>query len=399
MKKVILFLIILFFPIFTYALNFPTTNSKVVEVYDLTDKNVIYEIKSNETKSIASLTKIATCITAIENNDNLDKKVTITRAMLNTVGWEASKAGLKSGDVVTYRDLLYATMLPSGADAANSLAISTSGSIDKFVQEMNKLSDRLNMRNTHFVNVTGLDIKNHYSTADDIRILLEYALNNEEFRKIYTTRTYRLSNGLNVKSTLNTYSGTSNTAKILGSKTGFTNDAGYCLSSLSNINSHEFIVIVLNAEHKNDKYYNIVDTINLVNFLGDHYRDQILIKKDDVVKTIPVVLSKTDKFEIKAYDDIKKFLPDDYDKKKVTIKYNGIEELSFTNKVNQKIGTISYLYDDKVLVENDVILSEKIEISFKKIFLKYYYLIIGIPLLLIIIIILGKRRKKKKSNV
>lgn len=399
MKRIVLFLCILFFPVFTYALNFPDTNSKVVEVYDLTDKKVIYEIKSNETKSIASLTKIATCITAIENNDNLDKKITITKDMLNTVSWEAAKAGLKSGDKVTYRDLLYATMLPSGADAANSLAISTSGSIDKFVGEMNKLTNKLNMRNTHFVNVTGLDINNHYSTADDVRVLLEYALKNEEFRKIYTTKKYTLSNGLVVRSTLNTYSGSNSTAKILGSKTGFTNNAGYCLSSLSNINSHEFIVIVLNAEHKNDKYYNIVDTVNLVNFLSDHYKDQILIKKGDVVKSIPVVLSKTDKYEIKAYDDIKLFLPDDYDKEKIIVKYDGLEELSFTNKINEKIGTISYYYDKQVIVENDVILNQKFEISFKKIFLKYYYLIIGIPLLLIIIGLLIKRRRKKKKSI
>ena len=163
------------------------------------------------------------------------------------MAWDASKAGLKVGDKVTYRDLLYASMLPSGADATNSIAILSSGSIDNFVKRMNKLAKKLKLKNTHFVNVTGLDDENHYSTAKEIRIILEYALENDLFRQIYQTKQYTLSNGLQVKSTLFKYNNSLDTTKIMGSKTGYTGNAGYCLSSLSNINSHEFIVIVLNS--------------------------------------------------------------------------------------------------------------------------------------------------------
>ena len=124
-KRIILLLIIML-PLRVYSLEYPKTNSKVVEIYDMTDQKVLYEIKSNEVISIASLTKIATAMVAIENVKNIDTKVTITSSILNTVSTEAHIAGLKAGNVVTYRDLLYATLVSSGADAAHALAILSS---------------------------------------------------------------------------------------------------------------------------------------------------------------------------------------------------------------------------------------------------------------------------------
>ena len=177
-NKWLLLFILFLFPINIYALNYPKLDSKIIEVYDVTDGKILYEVNSKKSSSIASLTKIATVITAIENIKNVDEKVTITKEILSTVSWDASVAGLKIGDVVTYKDLLYASMLPSGADATQSIAILSSGSVDNFVEKMNKLAEKIELKNTHFVNVTGLDVDGHYSTADDMRKLLVYALKN-----------------------------------------------------------------------------------------------------------------------------------------------------------------------------------------------------------------------------
>lgn len=386
-------------PVWGYALEYPNINSKIVEVYDMTDNKILYEVDSNKETSIASLTKIVTIMTAIEDIKDLDQEVVITNNILNTVRWDASKAGLKAGDKVTYKDLLYAAMLPSGADATNSIAILSSGSIDNYVIKMNDLVKRLKLNNTHFVNVTGLDQEGHYSTADDMRKILEYSLKNELFRKIYTTREYTLKNGLVVKSTIIKYNNDSsvNTNGILGSKTGYTGDAGYCLSTLSSINSHEFIIIVLNAEHKDDKYYHIVDTVNLIDFLINNYKNQILISKGQVIKSIPIELSQQTSYNIKATKDIEKFLPNDYDKNKIIIKYKGLEELSFKNKNKEKIGTVSYYYDNELIRKDNVFLNTKINPSIGKIIKKYLYLIIG-GLLLIIIVFSLKKKKKKKNK-
>ena len=388
-------LIFLLFPIVTLALDYPEVDSKIVEIYDLTDKKVIYEVKSKEQSSIASLTKIVTTITAIETIEDLDKEVTITQEILNTVRWDASKAGLKAGDKLTYRDLLYASMLPSGADATNSIAILSSGSIDNFVTKMNNLVDKIGLTNTHFVNVTGLDTEGHYSTADEVRQILEYALKNELFRKIYTTYEYTLSNDLTVTSTLSKYSSSSkDTIKILGSKTGFTKDAGYCLSSLSNINSHEFLIIVLQAEHIDSKYYNIVDTLSLISFLLDNYKDQILVSAGDLIKTIPVKLSNIDSYDIKASEDVTLYLPSDYDKDKIKVEYKGKDNLSFINKEDSKIGTITYYYDNNKIAEDDVYLNTKIEMNISKVIQEYIYVVIIVPVLLIATTILLVKKKK-----
>ena len=399
-KILLITILVLINPIFVNALNYPELDSKIIEIYDLTDKKLIYDIDKDKVTSIASLTKIATTITAIENIINLEEEVTITNSILSTVRWDASKAGLKAGDKLTYRDLLYASMLPSGADATNSIAILSTGSIDNFVDKMNELAKKIGLKNTHFVNVTGLDAEGHYSTANEIRILLEYALENELFRKIYTTREYTLSNGLEVSSTIVTYnkSGLVDTNKIIGSKTGYTGEAGYCLSSISDINSHEFIIIVLNAEHKDNKYYNIVDTVNLINFLLENYKDQTLVNKNELVKTIPIKLSKTNKYEIRTQQEVKKYLPSDYDKSKLKVEYNGLEELSFMNKEGQNIGTITYYYDGNLLTKDNIVLETKIEISIKKVLKEYYYIFILIPIIIIIIIIIFFKRKKKKRK-
>ena len=401
MKKFYSFIItlLILLPINVFALDYPSINSKIVEVYDINDDKILYEVDSNKQTSIASLTKIATTITAIENIKNLDEQVTITSNILSTVSSDASKAGLKVGDKVTYRDLLYASMLPSGADATNSIAILSSGSIDNFVAKMNELAKKLKLENTHFVNVTGLDKDGHYSSADDVRKLLNYALKNELFREIYTTKEYTLSNGLKVKSTVNDKYGKNNdVSKIIGSKTGFTGNAGYCLSSLSNINGHEMLIIVLNASHIGNNYYNIVDTVDLINFMNESYKDETLVKKGQLIKKIPVTLSKIDNYKILSTKNVKKYLPKDYDIKNLKIEYKGLNTLSFSNKKGEKIGSIKYYYEGKLIDKEDVILNKEIKMDIIKVLKKYYYIIIGAILIIAGLITYKIKTKKKKKH-
>ncbi len=398
MKKKFLLLLLLFTPFFVWALEFPKVNSKIVEIYDLKDKKIIYDIKSNDKASIASLTKIATTITAIENISNLDQEVIITSKILSTVRWDASRAGLKAGDKVTYRDLLYASIIPSGADATNSIAILSSGSIENFVKKMNNLANKIGLKNTHFSNVTGLDDKNHYSTADDVRKLLEYSLNNSTFRKVFTTKNYELTNKLKVRSTFYLYSKDNEfvNTQITGAKTGFTLDAGYCLASLSNINGHEMIVVVLKADLINNNYYHAIDTVSLISFLKENYKEQLLLEKNKVIKEIPVVLSKVDSYKIYSGIDVKKYLPSDFNKDFLKIKYDGLDELSYKNRENDKIGVVSYYYKDSLITKEDIYLNEKIEMNFSKVLKKNLPLIIIFFILLILFIILRRKIKRLK---
>ena len=395
MKKILLLIILLLFPILTSALTYPNLHYKSALIYDMTDNKLLYELNTKEQRSIASLTKIVTTITALESIDDLTDEVTITNSMLSKVRWDASIAGLKAGQTYTYEDLLYASILPSGADATISLAISTSGSIDNFVKKMNELTDRIGMTNSNFVNVHGLDEKGHYSTAEDIHKLLMYCLKNPKFKEIYTTKEYQLSTGKIVKSTVKTTGNRigKDTSRILGSKTGFTLGAGLCMSAIINSDNHEILIITLGATPNTGNTYHVLDTLELINFIDDSYNIETISKKDTKLISIPVSLSKQESYDIKTTKDITKFLEKDYDKSLIKVEYKGKEKLSYKDKLNTKIGTITYTYNQEIISTEEVILNIEIKPDYIKILLKYKYYILGF--ILIIIILIPKKKKRR----
>ena len=398
--KRLLLILLLLIPIKAYSLEYPKVNSKIIEIYDLNDKQILYEVKANDTVSIASLTKVATALVAIENVKDLNTKVTITQNILNTVSPEAHVAGLRRGDIVTYKDLLYATIVTSGADAANALAILSSGSLSNHVNKMNDLAKKIGLEHTSFKNVTGLDATGSYSTADDVRKLLYYALDNSLFKEIYTTKKYTLSNGLIVNTTLKLYdkNGAVDTSFIIGSKTGFTNKAGYCLAYLVDINGHNMLIVTLNAERRGNNYYNLIDAGSIVKFMNNNYKEEVLVKKNEIIKELPVKLSNKESYSIQAKSDIKKYLPSDYDKNNLKIEYEGLNELSFKNSENEKIGIVSYYYGDELLLKEDVILKEEISINIVKVLKTYYWQLLIVILIITLLVVILKKKMKRKRN-
>ncbi len=405
MKKIFYLLLLIIFPLSVNAIDLPKLNSSKVVLYDINDDELIYELNGDDITNIASLTKIMTAITAIENIKNLDDYVTITNDMLYEVPSDASVAGLKVNDKVTLRDLLYGLMLPSGADAAVALGYAVSGSTTEFVNLMNQKALELGLQNTHYSNSTGYDIDNHYSTAKDILSILIYALDNELFSEIYKTNTYTLSNGLKVESTLNKYNRLThyNLSNIIGSKTGFTYDAGLCMASLIEIENKDFILITLNADYKMSNSYHLEDAESVINYIKDNYIYKTIYKKDDVILSIPVKNSNIDSYDIKVKDDLEKYVYKDMDMSNFKFEYDGLKYLSYKNKQGEKIGTIKYFYKDKLLKEDDVYLDDKISISYiKYIKSNLVYFGLGLVLLLLIIIFIifkiVKRKNKLKHN-
>ena len=281
MKKLI-YLFICFIPFSVQALSVPEIDSEVAIVYDINDDKIILDKNSHEQHSIASLTKIMTVLTALENIDDLNETVTVTKPMLDGIYWNASVAGLVSGDTVTYLDLLYAAILPSGADATQILAYSISGDVDTFVALMNDMAKKIGAKDTIYVNTTGLDEENATSTAYDQALILKYALENPVFKEIYSTKNYTLTNGLQIESTINKYNRLLNldTSKIIGSKTGNTSDAGLCMSALFQHEFHDMLVITLGASIKDDTFYNLLDTLTLIDYVNNEYE----IPTEEVVK-------------------------------------------------------------------------------------------------------------------
>lgn len=399
MKKICWLLLILLLPLKVLGLTLPELHSKNVLLYDPKDEKVLYEIGSDEVINIASLTKIMTTITAIENIDDLNKEVEITEAILKEVPSDASVAELKVGDKVTMLDLLYASMLPSGADATTALAHTISGNTPAFVELMNENASKLGLTKTHFVNVTGYDVDNHYSTPKEVLKILLYALQNDLFKSIYETKEYTLTNGLVVKSTINYYNqnNTLDTSSIIGSKTGYTDDAGLCMASLIKVKDRELILITLGAKRIWSSPYNIIDALTVIDYLNNNYKDVLITSKNDVIKEIPVEDSKIKSYKIKVNDDIY-YYTDEFKEDELKIEYEGKEKLSYRNKLGEKIGTVKITYEGEDITK-DIILNEKIEPSLLE-FVKnnpVYLMPFGICLILIIFCLFYQKMNKKKT--
>lgn len=385
MKKAVFFLFSLFFFCYSvYADDFDITG-EYVTLYNMNEDTLLYSKNDTKKTSIASLTKMMTTLVAIEEIDNLDKIVTIKeRDFEGTVGY--SKAGFKVGDKVTYRDLLYGIILPSGADAVNAVVNNTLG-YDKFIKKMNETAKKIGMNDTSYANPVGKDDENNYSTSNDLAKLLKYALKNETFKTIFTTKNYKTSNGLNLESTVNRYENILNTNEIKGAKSGFTKDAGRCLASITTLNNVDYLLVVINS-NTISPYNAVKDTITIYDYYNNNYGYKNIINDDTFIKEIPVDFSKEKTYKITGSEDIEKYLKNNTE---VTYKYVGSDKITFNTKKGSKLGVVKIYDGDVLLATSNVYLENNIE---------YYpiitYIMIGIAVIFVLLIV--KKINKKKHR-
>lgn len=179
----------------------PKVNSKYAIIYDRSSKTVIWGKDETREVPMASTTKIITAIVAVENITNLSEKITVEKKAASIGG---SRLGLKAGDEITYEDLLYGLLLCSGNDAATQIAISVGESVEGFAEMMNKKAEELGLQHSHFVTPHGLDSNNHYTTAYELAIITDYALDIEKIAEIVSTKTYTVNINGNPKTINNT---------------------------------------------------------------------------------------------------------------------------------------------------------------------------------------------------
>lgn len=218
----------------------------------------------------ASTTKIMTLLVAVENITDYEQTFKMTYLITNPLHAEgATVAGYISGEVLTVDDLLYGTVLPSGGDAAIGLAEMICGSEEEFVAIMNKKAKELGLKNTNFENCTGLYSKNHYTTAEDMAVILRAAIKNEKCREVLSTYQYTSSKtrqhpqGIPMQSTLFKHIKGDETEgiNIMGGKTGYVGQSGYCIATFGTDDSgNDFVCVTLDAESKWPAFY---DHINI----------------------------------------------------------------------------------------------------------------------------------------
>ena len=370
-------------------------NSKNAILYNLDSNEILYEKESEEKVQIASLTKIMTALVSLENIEDLDKQVILKNEDLKGLAEEnLVTAGFTIGEVLTYRDLLYGLLLPSGADAAKALARNIAGTDEEFINLMNKKAKELKLDNTNFSNVIGLDDENNYSTAKDLLTIFKKALENEDFKKIITTNQYTTSDGkLTLKSTIQTNAKKYNISVpyILGGKTGTTNGAGLCLATIAKENDVNYMLVTTGALYDKVRPHHIDDAKTIYDYFIQNYSNQKIVNKEISFKTLKTKYAKEDNVKLYPEKDIIKYIPNDYDKNDIKYEYNGINEITPSTK--GKLGTLKIYYKDELLDTQKIYLNEKINFSIQK-FIKINIIPISltITILLSIIIILKRKR-------
>lgn len=255
--------------------------SKAVYLYNLTEDKEVLSKNENERLPMASLTKIMTVRVALKHITDLAATAPVdTDAYHRAIDMNASMAGFRGGEATSYRDLLYATMLRSAGEAADSLAINISGSMDDFVAMMNQEAKDLGLKNTSYANADGMDDPGNYQSAKDCAMLIKDSLEDGDFRAIFTKRdfvtrpTLDHPDGVYLESTvfshLKKYN--QNGFEIIGGKSGTTDKAGLCWATLAEKNGKEYILVVMGVPYDDIDNLNdghIEETLRIYESIGD----------------------------------------------------------------------------------------------------------------------------------
>ena len=243
-------------------------------LFDLDHGEVLFAQGIHERAYPASITKIMTGILALKYGD-LNDVVTVSEDAIH-LEEGSTEIGFQPGDQVTLDELFHALLVYSGNDAAMSIAMHVGGSVDAFVDMMNEEARLIGATNTHFVNPTGLQDENHYTTVYDIYLMLQEAMSYSHFMEVMQLGSYNLTFMRGEEKIITHLDSTDQyltkqvtppkNVTVLGGKTGTTGDAGSCLALLSqNAYGEPYITVILHAPNKSTLYDNMNQLLGKIN--------------------------------------------------------------------------------------------------------------------------------------
>ena len=359
MKKFILLILGLFLivcPLKAEEVSPVNLKSESGIVIESSTNKVLFEKNSEKQMAPASMTKIMTMLlieeALKEGKITLDEEVTIST---NAAGMGGSEVYLEAGKTSTVKELLTAIAIGSANDAAVAMAEKVGGSEENFVRMMNDKAKELGAFNTTFKNPHGLDEEGHLTTAKDMAIIASALVKYEDILKITSTyeTTFTHQNGksiwlVNTNSLIKFYNG------LDGLKTGFTDNAGYCLTGTMKRNDMRLITVVMNAKVKEDRN---TDTINMMEYAFSMYYKNTILSKDKVLGTMFIDNSKTRKVKYYLEKDASVVL--DKNTRDITYNYDVVlDEVKAPLKVGDKVGTLTLHFNNEDLIYNVVIKEE-----------------------------------------
>ena len=346
------------------ALDDPQPNCETAILVDGDNDEVLYERNGYERVYPASITKIMTSLVVLEAIDTgelaLDDQITASQ-QATTLPPDSSNANppIQAGEILTVEQLLYCDLLPSANEACNILAEAVAGSNEAFVERMNAKAQELGMENTHFTNPHGLHDPEHYTTAYEIYVMAQAAMEHELFRTIVSTPTYTIpatnltgervlhsTNGLisNWYVIGNTYS------KAIGIKTGSTGEAGRCVAAAAvDEEGRTFYTVILGCEAGDTEEGNrFAEASRLLEWGFDNFSRIILLDEntENVIREVAVTLSDEADFVLaQPVGSIEATMPSDYDPEQAQLVIDLPKSLEAPIAAGDQLGTISLVYD------------------------------------------------------
>ena len=379
MRKIWIFIfLILFIPIRVYGeeLNL-AENAKSAILIEASTGEILYQKNANERLAPASMTKIMSLILIMENIENGNLKWNdIVVVSKNASSMGGSQIFLETNEMMTVEDLVKGICIASGNDATVSLAEKIAGTEKAFVKLMNDKAKSLGLRNTNFMNSTGLDAEGHYSSAYDMSIMARELVRHEkilEFSSIYED--YLRKNTAKKFWLVNTNKLVKFYSYIDGLKTGYTGNAGYCLTATGMKNDMRLISVVMGEENTDNR---TTDTLAMLDYGFNMYSINKVVNKDKSLVNVRVNLGDIENVDIMLEEDITILNNNQKGKKNITYEIN-TNNINAPVKKGDVVGKIDvyeegrYLYSRDITVMNDI---EKANIF--KVFIRNLRDIVGV---------------------
>lgn len=347
-----------------------SVDAKAALLIDLNTGRTVYEQDADVRVYPASLTKIMTCLIALENG-NLSDVITVDESALAGLDQDSSVVGLQVGEKITLENLLYCMMISSGNDAANVVAEYIAGSVADFVRMMNERAYALGCKDTHFNNPHGLHDESHYTTARDLAIITQAALKSENFRQIVATAEYTVpESSLGPEHVLKTtnmliYNSTGNSlyySRATGVKTGYTSAAGRCLIATAEDGDVRFLSVLCGAKTSIQDTGDLLmesfpETRKLLDYGFDNFSYVTALSPLYPIAQVNVLNSAgSEAVAVAPAKDVKLLLPANYtpDSLRTEISLDA-QEVEAPVSEGQKLGLARVYYGKELIDETDLL--------------------------------------------
>src|SRR5215212_224631 len=308
---------------------------------------------ADERLPIASATNVMTALMAFEKGTDLDEEVTISAQAERFVGYTYSNVGLLKGERLSMRELLVASLVPSGTEAVYALAEHLGGGggeagVERFVERMNEKAESMGLKNTHFENPAGLDASNHYSSARDLATITRKAMEYRAFADIVDTKQTTISTQNRVIDVFNTNDLLYGYDKANGVKTGTSPESGFSLVASATSGDESYVAIVLGAESEG---YRSEAARELLEYGFDSYKRRPLVHERQVYTEVHLPYRQQESIGLVAAADVLGPAGPDLEVERRV----RIGEIPMAAKADQELGTLEVLVNGQSIGSSPLI--------------------------------------------